>query len=396
MVDRLTRIRYGNKFFFYPLKPFDALFNLGFLEAARCVWSFGTQRFKPAPDHDTFEGWVTGRFGKRLFEIFFRTYSEKLWGIPCSELDADFAAQRIKKLSLLEVIKSFVKLTKKNEHKTLVDQFAYPLKGTGMVYENMRDKIRENGGKIHLSNPVKRVLRKASTATGIELENGEVKNFDEVVSSMPLTLLMKRLDNVPQSIRDNVAKLRYRNTVIVYLRIDAADLFPDNWLYIHSENLSVGRITNFRNWVPELYGEDDKTILALEYWCYEDDDFWSLEDAKIIDLAKKEIASTRLIGSSEVLEGKVVRLPRCYPVYSKGYKENLKPVEGFLTDIESLSVIGRYGAFKYNNQDHSILMGMRAAENIAEGKSHDLWEINTDYDNYQESYIITRTGLEKA
>ncbi|MCG6861792.1 MAG: FAD-dependent oxidoreductase [Chromatiaceae bacterium] len=339
---------------------------------------------------------MTGRFGKRLFEIFFRTYSEKLWGIPCSELDADFAAQRIKKLSLLEVIKSFVKLTKKNEHKTLVDQFAYPLKGTGMVYENMRDKIRENGGKIHLSNPVKRVLRKASTATGIELENGEVKNFDEVVSSMPLTLLMKRLDNVPQSIRDNVAKLRYRNTVIVYLRIDAADLFPDNWLYIHSENLSVGRITNFRNWVPELYGEDDKTILALEYWCYEDDDFWSLEDAKIIDLAKKEIASTRLIGSSEVLDGKVVRLPRCYPVYSKGYKENLKPVEGFLTDIESLSVIGRYGAFKYNNQDHSILMGMRAAENIAEGKSHDLWEINTDYDNYQESYIITRTGLEKA
>ena len=200
----------------------------------------------------------------------------------------------------------------------------------------------------------------------------------------------------PKNIVDHVSKLTYRNTIMVYLHVDAIDLFPDNWLYIHSSNLQVGRITNFRNWVPQLYGEEKKTILALEYWCYENDDFWNWNDEKVIELAKSEIKATKLIGDAEILAGKVIRLPRCYPVYSIGYKENLKPVEEYLTGIKSLSVIGRYGAFKYNNQDHSILMGMRAAENIIEGKDNDLWEINTDYDNYQESYIITSTGLEKS
>ena len=396
MVDRLTRILYNNKFYYYPLKPFDALAKLGFFEAARCMWSFAIQPFRKSQDKSSFEGWVTSRFGKRLYEIFFKTYSEKLWGITCDTLDADFAAQRIKKLSLLEVVKNALHLTKKGEHKTLVDQFAYPLGGTGMVYNNMKNKVLERGGKVHLSRPVKRVRAEGGKAVGLELENGENLSFDHVISSMPLTLLVERLDEVPTDIVEKVRRLTFRNTVMVYLHIDSSDLFPDNWLYVHSRELSFGRITNFRNWVPELYGNEKRTILALEYWCYDEDDFWKKSDTDIIEQAREEIAKTSLIGSAGILDGKVVRLPRCYPVYSMGYKNDLKPVEKYLSGIENLSVIGRYGAFKYNNQDHSILMGMRAAENIAEGRSNDLWEINTDYDNYQESYIITSTGLEKS
>ncbi|MEQ8521188.1 MAG: FAD-dependent oxidoreductase, partial [Vicingaceae bacterium] len=377
MVDRLTRILYDDNFFYYPLKPFDALSKLGFIEAARCLWSFAIQRFRKAPDTSTFEGWVTNRFGKRLFEIFFKTYSEKLWGITCDKLDADFAAQRIKKLSLFEVVKNALHLTKKGTHKTLVDQFAYPLGGTGMVYEKMKEKVMANGGYVHLSRPVKKVLTKGNKAVGIELENGDTLEFDEVISSMPLTLLVERLDDVPEQIRNKVSKLTYRNTIMVYLHVDAVDLFPDNWLYIHSQDLSFGRITNFRNWVPQLYGNENRTILALEYWCYEEDDFWTKSDDEIIAQAQEEVRKTSLIGKAAILDGKVIRLPRCYPVYSMGYKEHLKPVEDFLSSYESLSVIGRYGAFKYNNQDHSILMGMRAAENISKGASNDLWDIRS-------------------
>jgi protoporphyrinogen oxidase len=211
---------------------------------------------------------------------------------------------------------------------------------------------------------------------------------------MPITLLVGRLEGVPQQVLDSNAKLRFRNTILVYLHIDGKDLCPDNWLYVHSIELRMGRITNFRNWVPELYGNKETTILALEYWCY-DDDFWKMPDADLIELASKEIRHTGLIKDTTILEGKPYRIPRCYPVYAKGYKENLKPVEEYLAGIQNLSVIGRYGSFKYNNQDHSILMGILASENILNGAKHNLWEINTDYEDYQESSVITDTGLVK-
>lgn len=396
MVDRLTRILYNNKFYFYPLKPFDALAKLGFFEAAHCLFSFVQQSFKKTTKNETFEQWVTGRFGKRLYEIFFKTYSEKLWGISCADLDADFAAQRIKKLSLFEVVKSALKLGRKNEHKTLVDQFAYPIGGTGMVYDRMRSAIESRGGKVFLNTPVKRVVTQNGSVTGLELENGEFRAYDHVVSSMPLTLLVERMDNVPTNILELNAKLKFRNTIIVYLRVDNTNLFPDNWLYIHSKDLKVGRITNFRNWVPELYKNEGSSILALEYWCYNEDEIWTWPNERIIHLATQEINSTQLINGAKVLDGQVLRIPRCYPVYNRGYKEILGPIEQYLRTIQGLSVIGRYGSFKYNNQDHSILMGMLAAQNIVEGAQHDLWRINTDYDNYQESYIITSTGLSKS
>lgn len=393
MVDRLTRIYYKKKFFFYPIKPFDALKKLGFGTATACVTSYMREKVAPTKLDGSFEAWVSSRFGKRLYRIFFKTYTEKLWGISCTELDADFAAQRIKKLSLWEAIKNGLTGGKGNKHKTLVDQFAYPVAGTGMVYERMQQFVDTHGGKVHLKTPVKRVLTKEGKAYALELEDGTVKEYDDIISSMPFSLMVDRLPEVPADIREKANSLTYRNTIIVFLEVGAKDLFPDNWLYVHEANLQTGRITNFRNWVPEILNGKDTSIIAMEYWCYNEDKIWNTSDEELIALGKDELRKTGLIGKADISNGFVYKIPRCYPVYSRGYKERLKPVEQYLTTVKNLHVIGRYGAFKYNNQDHSILMGMLAAENITKNTAHDLWEINTDYEDYQEKSTITASGL---
>ncbi len=394
MVDRLTRIYYNKKFFHYPIKAFNALTNMGVFTAALCMVYYGLEKISPTKDTSTFEGWVTNRFGKKLYQIFFKTYTEKLWGIPCNILDADFAAQRIKKFSLGEAIKTAL-FGNSGKHKTLVDQFAYPIEGAGMVYERMADLVKKKGGNVFLKTPVKKVITKNGVACAIELEDGTVKEYDHIISSMPISLMVARLPEVPETIKQAANNLKFRNTIIVYLNVQAQDLFPDNWLYVHSSDLQMGRLTNFRNWVPQLYGREQSTICALEYWCYDQDEFWSWSEEKLIALGKEELRKTGLIGKAEISAGHVYKIPRCYPVYSTGYKEILKPVEEYLSSIKNLHVIGRYGAFKYNNQDHSILMGKLAAENILKGIKHNLWEINTDYEDYQESSVITKTGLQK-
>ncbi len=393
MVDRLTRIYYNKKLFHYPLKAFNAFFNLGPIEAANCLLSYGKGRMNPLEDDGSFENWVSNRFGKRLFEIFFKTYSEKLWGISCKDLDADFAAQRIKKLSLFEAIKNALLGGRGNEHKTLVDQFAYPTGGTGMIYERMAQRTREYGGNIFMKTPVQKIHTENHIARGLTLENGDYHEYDHIISSMPLSLMVSRLPEVSEEVREAALSLQFRNTILVYLNIDSPDLFPDNWLYIHAPDLEMGRITNFRNWTPDLYGDENSSILVLEYWCNFEDDLWKKDDNFLINLAKKEIRETGIIGDSKILDGHVYRIPRCYPVYKRGYKNTLEPIENYLKTVKKLSVIGRYGAFKYNNQDHSILMGLLAAEGIINNTQPDLWDINTDYDTYQESTMITETGL---
>ena len=396
MVNRLTRILYKNKFFYYPLKPLNALSKLGVFEAANCFFSFVKEQFSQRKNaDDSFDSWVVEKFGRRLFEIFFKTYSEKLWGIPCDELDSDFAAQRIKKLSLLEAVINAFKQGKGNKHKTLVDTFAYPHEGSGVVYERMAEFVKKSGGNVFCNTPVKRVVTENGEAVGIELMNGENVKYDHIVSTMPLTRMVMQLPEVPEKIVAAAKSLKFRNTILAYLKVEATDLFPDNWLYIHSDNLQTGRITNFRNWSPSLYGEEQNSILTLEYWCYDEDEIWTRNDEKLIELASEEMRKTGLIGDANISDGFIHRVKSCYPVYNRGYKENVKPIEEYLSSIKNLSVIGRYGAFKYNNQDHSILMGMLAAENIANDARHDLWEINTDYE-YQESAEINETGLDKT
>ena len=395
MVSRLTRIYYRNRFFHYPLKPVDALLGLGPIESIRCLSSYGVARLFPPPDTASFEDWVTSRFGSRLFGIFFKSYSEKLWGISCRDLDADFAAQRIRRFSLSEAVSAAFRRKDGAGHKTLVDEFAYPRHGAGMLYERMAEAVRKGGGRIHLETPVEAVLPgQGAQKPQLRLTDGSVRNFSHVVSTMPITLLADRMP-APEDVRQHVRALKFRNTVLVYLRVAAKSPFPDQWIYVHSPQLKTGRITNFSNWVPSLAQGQSDTILCLEYWCNDEDGLWSEADAALVSLATNEIYQTGLVPAGKVTDGHVVRIPRCYPVYGRGYRSHLKPVEDFLSQQKGITAIGRYGAFKYNNQDHSILMGLLAAENIADGGSHDLWSLNTDYE-YQESCRITATGLARA
>lgn len=393
MINRLTRILYKRKFFHYPLRPAQALVKLGFMESARCVASYATSRLSPLPSDNSFENWVVNRFGRRLFELFFKSYSEKLWGISCQELDADFAAQRIKKLTLLEAVKNAVSVRQNHRHKTLADQFAYPLAGSGMVYERMADYINAHGGEVLCESPIRGLVVEKNRVCGVDLASGERHKFDHVISTMPITLLVDGLPDVPLAVRNCAQSLRYRNTIMVYLHLDGSNLFPDNWLYVHSPELRMGRVTNFRNWVPQLYADAKTSILVAEYWCQEDEALWTQDDGVLTDLAAGELRQTGLTNGAKLLGSQIYRLKRSYPIYDRNYKGRLQVVENFLSSVSGLSVIGRNGAFKYNNQDHSMLMGILAAENIHRGTSHNLWGINTDYDSYQEATVITETGL---
>jgi protoporphyrinogen oxidase len=393
MVNRLTRILYKGRFFNYPLQPWNALANLGPLEAARCAVSYGREKLLPGNGDDSFEGWVTGRFGRRLYEIFFKSYSEKLWGIPCTELDPDFAAQRIKKFSLAAAVRSALSFNGRTQHATLVDQFAYPLQGTGMVYSRMKQAVEQRGGRIFLKTPIERVVTSNGQVVGVELADGGLRPYDVVISSMPLTLLVSRLNEAPEVVREAARKLTFRNTILIYLEIDSDSVCRDNWLYVQDPDLRTGRITNFRNWVPQLYGNRRSTIVAMEYWCNDGDELWMADESTLIALAMKELIATTLVPSERhITNGKVYRIPRCYPVYRRGYRAHLRPIQEYLNTVDGIQVIGRYGAFKYNNQDHSILMGLLAAENVLGIGSHDLWSVNTDY-QYQEDTRITETGL---
>jgi protoporphyrinogen oxidase len=258
----------------------------------------------------------------------------------------------------------------------------------------MADAIVNCGGTIHYNHKIQGITVEKGIAKGVLLNDGKtVEPYDEIISTMPLTDAVNSIKEVPADVKAKVEKLRYRNTIIVYLRIDSTDLFSDNWLYVHSPELQMGRITNFRNWVPELYGENNYTILALEYWCYNEDKLWTQPDKELIELASEEMKKTGLLKNSNVSEGFVYKIPKSYPTYHKGYKNDLKPVEEYLRTIKYCHFIGRYGAFKYNNQDHSILMGWMLAQNLLYGANYDLWSVNTDYDNYQEGSLITKTGL---
>ena len=383
-IQRLTRIWFEGKLLRYPLEAGDALRHLGVGRALHCGLSYARQRVKKGlsgtPER-TFEEWVVARFGRQLFETFFRPYSEKLWGIRCDELDADFAAQRIKKFSLGQAMAGMLVPGWRRRHATLLDRFLYPDEGAGAVYETMAARVREQGGKIHLSTAVAAAGKSEAV---LKLVDGSTHRFDHVVSTMPLTLLARALGGLPEAVERGLAELRFRNTILVYLRLPATDLFPDQWIYVQTPELRLGRVTNFRNWQSAPEAGPVQSLLALEYWCQPEDALWQASDEACIELARTELRRSGLDGGVDAVAGQVVRLPRCYPVYRCGYKEHLAPLIAHLRGLPHLSVIGRYGAFKYNNQDHSILMGILAAENLADGARHDLWAVNTDYDRYQE------------
>ena len=382
-VPRFSRIFYRNKYFLYPVRVADALRNLGFLESVRCVLSFIKGKLFPLKG-DSFEDWVANSFGYRLYSIFFKVYSEKVWGVKCTELDQSFAQQRMKKLDLVETIKEALRLKNTNTvEETSITHFRYPKLGSGVVYEHLADELRDHGVNIHLNTTVTKIHTCAKKASGIDFyRQGSPElcheDYDIVVSSAPFTEMVKSIDEVDAATRAYVNKLRYRNTVLAFVEVANDHVGPDQWLYVVSNDVQFGRMTNFGNWSTYMKLGAPTNILCLEYWMSDEDALWSLPEDEFIALVKKDVQTAQFAQAGQIKSVELKRIHRSYPVYAKGYLDNLQPVYQAMDAFSDLYFIGRNGAFKYNNQDHSIIMGLLCAEKILGRYQGSLWDINTD------------------
>ena len=396
---RLSRIYYRRKFFYYPLKAFNALFNLGILETLRCVASYGWAKLFPKRPEDDFATWVTNRFGRRLFEIFFQTYTEKVWGIPCTEIQAEWAAQRIKGLSLTTAIKNalFGERAKNKDQviKTLIDEFDYPRHGPGMMWERTRALVEAAGCRVVFQAPVERIYWREGAVEAVEA-GGTVYPCTHLISSMPVRELIETLSPVPSDELLAAARnLHYRDFLTVALVVRKPDLFPDNWIYVHDKDVQLGRIQNFTSWSPEMVPDPSTTsCLGLEYFCFEGDGLWNTPDHDLIELGKRELQTLGLVDPADIVDGAVVRMPKAYPVYDGGYDAAIRQVREFLPRLPNLQLTGRNGMHRYNNQDHSMLTAMLAARNIL-GARFDLWQINVDQEYHEEGGEITAEEIQK-
>ncbi len=390
-VPRLSRIHYQGRFFDYPLKATNALRGLGLINALRILFSYVWWRYRPYPVEETFEQWVTNRFGKRLYEIFFRTYTEKVWGIPCTEIRADWAAQRIQGLSLGKAILSATSLQRRDKSiKTLIHEFRYPRLGPGQMWEACRDRVVEGGNTVLLGHSAETLECRDGRVVAVQVRTPEGTGrieADHVVSSIPLRSLGRALGPaISEAARRGADGLRYRDFLVVALVLDRADVFPDNWLYIHTPGVRVGRIQNLNNWSAAMVPEPGRTCLCFEYFCFEGDDLWTGEDGDLIALATRELDALGLAPGAAVVDGCVVRVPKAYPVYDATYREHVDAIRQGIEPIDNLHTVGRNGMHKYNNQDHSMLTAMMAVWNM-QGASHDIWEVNTDFEYHEEQRL---------
>ncbi len=384
---RLSRIYYRKRYFYYPIRPLNALLGLGIIECIRVVLSFIHIRLFPFPTEDNFEQWVSNRFGKRLYQIFFKTYTEKVWGIPCNQIQADWAAQRIKGLSLASAIKAALLKPKGSKIKTLIDRFHYPERGPGMMWERLTERLQSRGYPVCLEKPVVKIHHNGHSITRVVTKGSSGEETFEgthFISTMPIRHCVRALDPpAPPAILDAANGLRYRDFLIVSLIINRKELFPDNWIYVHSPDVLVGRIQNFKNWSPAMVPDPNKTCLGMEYFVFVNDALWSMPDAELVALAAKEIEKLGLAKATEVEDGAVVRVPKAYPMYDPGYRERVEKIRRYLERFPNLQLVGRNGMHKYNNQDHSMMTALGAARNILGGK-HDLWAINTEPEYHEE------------
>jgi protoporphyrinogen oxidase len=381
---RLSRIYYRGRFFKYPLETWDALSQLGFLQSAACVMSYMAARVRPRREIRSFEDWVVNAFGRRLYETFFRSYTEKVWGIPCNQISADWAAQRIKDLSMRVLIKRALGLGRNGQViKTLIDRFRYPAHGPGEMWEELARRIENRGAMLKMGEPVvalrrgkdgiESVVTKSADGTSRAYAGGHF------ISTMPIRGLVGALDPKPPADILNAARnLKYRDFITVALIIDEPELFPDNWIYIHEPGVSVGRIQNFKNWSPEMVPDQRYTVLGLEYFCFDSDSMWNAPDADLVAQGTREIAKLGLARESQVIDGTVVRQRAAYPVYDGDYRRAVDLIRAFVErELPNLQLAGRNGMHKYNNQDHAMMTGLMAARNIM-GAHYDLWRVNSD------------------
>jgi protoporphyrinogen oxidase len=384
---RKSRIYFKRKFFSYPLKPFNTLKGLGFFESLLILLSYLRWQLFPYQREDTFEQWVTNHFGRRLFLTFFKTYTEKVWGMPCSELKAEWAAQRMKDLSLKTALLSIF-LKPRKTVKSLIEEFDYPRLGPGMMWNAVKNRVEQQGGVIRLNADVTRINRSDNRIDSVAVSrNGhiEIVQGTDFVSSMPITEFIQKLDPPPpEAVLTAAEKLRYRDFLTVCLIVNQPHLFPDNWIYIHDPEVKVGRIQNFKNWSPDMVPDPAKTSLGLEYFCAEGGMFWNLPDNELIALGKWEVNRLGLASYADIDDGYVVRVPKAYPVYDSDYRDYLPIIRGFVDGLENVQTIGRNGLHRYNNQDHAMLTGMLAARNLVLGEQNDLWSVNTDQEYHEE------------
>ena len=395
---RLSRIFYDDKFYSYPLNGFEALRNLGIVESSLCMLSYAWARVRPIPNPRTFHEWVRNQFGERLFSIFFKTYTEKVWGMSCDDISADWAAQRIKGLNLgAAVINALVRpLRGKRKQKaggpvikTLIESFRYPRKGPGMLWEACADKVKAQGGKIVMGHKLKSLTRSESTGlwtmTAVNAA-GDVQSWTgrHVISSAPITELMASVQPTPISLF-HARSLKYRDFLTVALIARSSSSFPDNWVYIHDPSVKVGRVQNFRSWSPELVPQEGMTCLGLEYFCFEGDGLWNASDEDLVALAKKEIDHIGLIRADEVVDACVVRQVKAYPVYDDSYREHVDTIRRDLSlNFPNLHLVGRNGMHKYNNQDHAMMTAMLTVRNILAGEElYDIWDVNEDAEYHE-------------
>jgi protoporphyrinogen oxidase len=409
---RLSRIYYNGKYYSYPLKAFEALANLGLITSAMCMASYGLAKLSPIKQPKTFHQWVRNQFGEKLFSIFFKTYTEKVWGMSCDEISSDWAAQRIKGLSLSAAVidgltrslglkkKAAAKLGEQGGVKTLIESFRYPRQGPGMMWEAAAKKIEAMGGQIFMDTSLERLrwneAKKHWVVAARNGAEGEVEDITatHVISSAPITELVASIDPRPDS-TPNAESLRYRDfiTVALITKIESTQSFPDNWIYIHDPSVKVGRIQNFLSWSPEM-APNGYACLGLEYFCFEGDGLWTSKDKDLIELAKQEIGKIGLIKPEDVLDASVVRQPKAYPVYDDAYQANVEAVRVELeTKYPSLHMVGRNGMHKYNNQDHAMMTAMLSVENILAGeRRYNTWQVNEDAE-YTEAGL---SGAESA
>lgn len=399
MLDRprKSRIYYRRHFYSYPLKPFEALVKLGPIESTACVLSYFRARLFPKKNPKSFEDWVTNQFGRRLFRIFFKTYTEKVWGMSCQDISADWAAQRIKGLSLVSAVLSAFKPKPRNKDaaiKTLIDSFRYPRLGPGMMWEKCAQIVQSQGGRLLMGARMTRLQWIPEQRTWLVEHGGPeggTLEADHVLLTCPMGDLTRVLDGpIPEKAKDELRQsctsLRYRDFVTVALIVKKRDEFDDNWIYIHDPGVRVGRIQNFRSWSPEMVPDPEHSCYGLEYFCQEGDTFWTRPDGELIALAARELIQLGLAHEGDVLDGCVVRQEKAYPVYDHAYKEHVDAIRTHVSEhFEGLHFIGRNGMHKYNNQDHSMMTAMLTAQNILSGQSlYDVWKVNEDAE-YHES-----------
>ena len=394
---RLSRIYYGGKYYSYPLSAFEALANLGVFTSAACMASFAYAKAFPIKDPANFHEWVRNQFGEKLFSIFFKTYTEKVWGMSCDEISADWAAQRIKGLDLGVAVMTALKkalLPKRTPKdgepvvKTLIESFQYPRKGPGMMWDAAAAKIRARGGSVLMGRELVKLSydqNRKLWQIDVAVAGGgqETYTASQVVSSAPVRELVEKITPTPISLGQARA-LRYRDFLTVALMVNKGDLFPDNWIYIHDPSVKVGRVQNFRSWSPEMV-RPGMSCLGLEYFCFVGDGLWNAPDAELIALAKREIAKIGLIAEQDVTDACVVRQPKAYPVYDESYRDNMATIRRDLEGLyPSLHMVGRNGMHKYNNQDHAMMTAMLTAKNILAGRRvYDVWNVNEDAEYHE-------------